>query len=118
MGDYGDASIAPLRGILQDGNTRGHFPARHLSQRKVYMHSMHKLLMQCATATVAVILATPAMPQEPAVQAGTIKTQVNLVNLFATVRDKNKSIEPTLKQEDFRISEDNQGQTISFFSRQ
>ena len=82
------------------------------------MHSMHKLLMQCATATVAVTLAIPAMPQEPAVQGGTIKTQVNLVNLFATVRDKNKRIVPTLKQEDFRISEDNQGQKIAFFSRE
>jgi len=82
------------------------------------MHSMHKLLMQCATATVAVILATPAMPQEPAVQGGTIKTQVNLVNLFATVRDRNKRIVPTLKQEDFRISEDNQDQKIAFFSRE
>jgi len=76
-----------------------------LSQRKVYMQSMHKLLMQCVTATVAVSLAIPAMTQEPVVQGGTIKSQVSLVNLFATVRDKNKRIVPNLKQEDFRISE-------------
>ncbi len=82
------------------------------------MRSMHKLLMQCVTATVAVTLALPAMPQEPAGQGGTIKSQVNLVNLFATVRDKNKRIVPTLKQEDFRISEDNQDQKIAFFSRE
>jgi VWFA-related protein len=82
------------------------------------MRSMHKFLMQCVTATAAVILALPAMPQEPAPQSGTIKSQVNLVNLFATVRDKNKRIVPTLKQEDFRISEDNQGQKIAFFSRE
>jgi VWFA-related protein len=98
--------------------TRGPFPAGHLSQRKVYMHSMHKLLMQCVATTVAAILALPAMPQEPAVQGGTIKSRVNLVNLFATVRDKNKRIVPTLKQEDFRISEDNQDQKIAFFSRE
>src|SRR5438874_10442624 len=82
------------------------------------MPSMHKLLMQCVTATVAVILAIPAMPQEPAGQAPVIKSQVSLVNLFATVRDKNKRIVPTLKQEDFRISEDNQDQKIAFFSRE
>ena len=82
------------------------------------MPSMHKLLMQCVTATVAVILAIPAMPQEPAGQAPVIKTQVGLVNLFATVRDKNKRIVPTLKQEDFRVSEDNQDQKIAFFSRE
>ncbi len=82
------------------------------------MPSMHKLLMQCVTATVAVILAIPAMPQEPAGQAPVIKSQVSLVNLFATVRDKNKRIVPTLKQEDFRVSEDNQDQKIAFFSRE
>jgi VWFA-related protein len=82
------------------------------------MQSMHKLLMQCVTATVAVSLAIPAMPQEPVVQGGTIKSQVSLVNLFATVRDKNKRIVPNLKQEDFRISEDNQDQKIAFFSRE
>ena len=82
------------------------------------MPSMHKLLMQCVTATVAVILAIPAMPQEPAGQVPVIKSQVGLVNLFATVRDKNKRIVPTLKQEDFRVSEDNQDQKIAFFSRE
>src|SRR6267378_5223147 len=97
---------------------RGLFPAGQLSQRKVYMRSMHKLLMQCATATVAVILAMPGMPQEPAAQGGTIKTQVNLVNLFATVRDKNKRLIADLKQDNFKIQEDNQEQKIAFFSKE
>jgi len=79
---------------------------------------MHKLLMQGVTATVAVTLAIPAMPQEPAGQAPVIKSQVSLVNLFATVRDKNKKIMANLKQEDFRISEDNQDQKIAFFSKE
>jgi VWFA-related protein len=82
------------------------------------MRSMHKFLMQCVTATVAVTLALPAMPQQPAGQAPVIKSQVSLVNLFATVRDKSKRIVPDLKQEDFRISEDNQEQKIAFFSRE
>jgi len=82
------------------------------------MRLTQKLLMLCVTATVAVILALPGRPQEPAAQGGTIKSQVNLVNLFATVRDKNKRIVPSLKQEDFRISEDNQDQKIAFFSRE
>ena len=82
------------------------------------MRSMHKLLMQGVTATVAVALAIPAMPQQPAGQAPVIKSQVSLVNLFATVRDKNKKIMANLKQEDFRISEDNQEQKIAFFSKE
>ncbi len=82
------------------------------------MGSMKKFVTQCAATLVACALAPPAMPQEPPVQGETIKTQVSLVNLFATVRDKNKRIVGDLKQEDFRITEDNQDQKISFFSKE
>src|SRR6266478_335020 len=82
------------------------------------MGSLKKLLTQCAAALVASALAVPAMPQEPAAQGQTIKTQVSLVNLFATVRDKNKRIMGDLKKEDFRITEDNQEQKIAFFSKE
>ncbi|HEV1995702.1 MAG TPA: VWA domain-containing protein [Candidatus Acidoferrum sp.] len=82
------------------------------------MRSMNKVVTQCAAALVVCTLALPALPQEPPAQGPVIKSQVNLVNLFATVRDKNKRIVPTLKQEDFRIAEDNQDQKIAFFSRE
>src|SRR5205809_2294861 len=82
------------------------------------MHSMHKLLMQCVTATVAVSLSIPATSQEPAAQAPVIKSQVNLVNIFATVRDKKKHIMPSLKKEDFHVFEDEQEQKIAFFSNE
>ncbi len=82
------------------------------------MRSMNKVVTQCAVALVVCTLALPALPQEPSAQTPVIKSQVNLVNLFATVRDKSKRIVPTLKQEDFRISEDSQDQKIAFFSRE
>jgi VWFA-related protein len=63
-------------------------------------------------------LAVPALAQEPASQGATIKSSVNLVNLFATVRDKNKRIVGDLKQEDFKVFEDGQGQKIAFFSKE
>src|SRR4029077_2378450 len=97
---------------------RGDFRVGHLSQRKVYMPSMNKVVTQCAAALVVCTLALPVLAQEPSAQGGVIKSRVSLVNLFATVRDKNKRIVPTLKQEDFRISEDNQDQKIAFFSRE
>jgi VWFA-related protein len=93
------------------------------------MRSVKNLLMHLAAATVAVALggatARAAFPQDAAgqaagqapEQAGTIKSQVNLVNVFATVRDKNKRIMTDLKQEDFKIEEDNQDQKIAFFSK-
>ena len=82
------------------------------------MGSIKKLVTQCAVALVACTLVTPATPQEPPAQGETIKSQVSLVNLFATVRDKNKRIVGDLKQEDFKITEDNQDQKISFFSKE
>jgi VWFA-related protein len=52
-------------------------------------------------------------------QQGGIRVQVNLVNLFATVRDKKtKQIISNLEQSDFKITEDNVEQKISFFSRE
>jgi VWFA-related protein len=60
----------------------------------------------------------PGRSQEPQAQAPVIRTQVNLVNLFVTVRDKNKRIVPDLKKEDFKIEEDGQNQEIAFFSKE
>lgn len=51
-------------------------------------------------------------PQQP------IRVQVQLVNLFATVRDKKKRIIADLNQDDFHILEDGQEQKIAFFSRE
>jgi VWFA-related protein len=82
------------------------------------MGSMKKLVTRCAATMVACGLAAPAMPQEPLAQGEAIKTQVSLVNLFATVRDKNKRIVGDLKKEDFRITEDNQEQKIAFYSKE
>jgi VWFA-related protein len=47
---------------------------------------------------------------------GQIRVQVNLVNLFATVRDKHKAIVTGLKQDDFKVYEDGQSQEITNFS--
>jgi VWFA-related protein len=48
--------------------------------------------------------------------AGQIRVQVNLVNLFVTVRDKHKAIVTGLKQDDFQVYEDGQPQEITYFS--
>jgi VWFA-related protein len=82
------------------------------------MRSIKKVVTQCTTLLVVWALAAPALPQEPAAQGPVIKSQVNLVNIFATVRDKNKRIVGDLKQEDFKITEDNQDQKIAFFSKE
>src|ERR1700676_559885 len=47
---------------------------------------------------------------------GQIRVQLNLVNLFATVRDKHKAIVTGLKQDDFQVFEDGHEQEITNFS--
>jgi len=71
----------------------------------------------------ALALAVPALPQatnqgQAPTQGPVIKTEVNLVNLFVTVRDKNKRIVTDLKQEDFKVAEDGRDEKISFFSKE
>jgi VWFA-related protein len=51
-------------------------------------------------------------------QEGKITTDVNVVNVFATVRDKKGAIVKDLKQEDFTIEEDGKPQAIKYFSRE
>jgi len=84
------------------------------------MRSSTKIVTYCTAALVVCTLATPAGSQQPAQQSAqetpTIKTEVNLVNIFATVRDKKKQIITNLKQGDFHIFENDQEQKIAFFA--
>src|SRR5271169_4357070 len=86
------------------------------------MRSVKKLLVTSVTAVLmvglSVALAVPSLPQDPQSQGPVIRSQVNLVNVFATVRDKNKRIVTDLKQSDFKIQEDGQDQQIAFFSKE
>jgi VWFA-related protein len=47
---------------------------------------------------------------------GQIRVQVNIVNLFVTVRDKHKAIVTGLTKDDFQVSEDGQPQEVTYFS--
>src|SRR6202521_1807697 len=82
------------------------------------MGSLSKLVRVWLAVSSAAMLALPAVPQEATGQGPVIKSQVNLVNVFATVRDKNKRIVGDLKQENFKIVEDGQDQKIAFFSKE
>ncbi len=70
----------------------------------------------------AISIATPAVPQGQGQGQGqnppVIKAEVNLVNLFATVRDKNKRVVTDLQKEDFKIHEDGHDEQLAFFSRE
>jgi VWFA-related protein len=86
------------------------------------MRSVKNLLAASFTGVLAILMAAvvavPALPQDPQAQGPVIRSQVNLVNLFVTVRDKNKRIATDLKKEDFKLQEDGQDQQIAFFSKE
>jgi VWFA-related protein len=57
--------------------------------------------------------------QQQTPQSGqTLKSQVSVVNVFATVRDKHHAIISDLTEKDFKILEDGQEQKVAFFSRE
>lgn len=93
------------------------------------MGMARRILGQVMALSAAVGLAIPAMPQSSGQSQGqskgqsqdqgaVIKSQVTLVNLFATVRDKSHRVVTDLKKEDFRVAEDGHDEQIAFFSKE
>ncbi len=60
---------------------------------------------------------TPAK-QVPGQQVPTFHSDVNVVNVLATVRDKHRKIVNSLTKDDFILEEDGKPQTIRYFSRE
>jgi VWFA-related protein len=94
-------------------------PYRSKGDYTMRMNLLGGILLVSALAAVPCLQPWVAGAPQAGQQPGpTIRVGVNLVNLFATVRDKKtKRIVPDLEQKDFKITEDNAPQTISFFSR-
>src|SRR5579862_3874638 len=87
-------------------------PARHLtrhcSRGRLYnADSSHRFLSVRRYSCGGLAFAAPP---------GQIRVEVNLVNLFATVRDKHKGIVTGLTKDDFQVYEDGQLQEITNFS--
>jgi VWFA-related protein len=86
------------------------------------MRSTKFIVAGSAAALVAMSLALPALPQQQDSQQSNpgqvIKREVRLVNLFASVRDKQKHMITNLKQDNFRVFENDQEQKIAFFSNE
>ena len=82
------------------------------------MRIWNRLAVQALACSAALTLATPAVPQGQTQNPPTIKAEVSLVNLFATVRDKNKRVVTDLKQDNFKVFEDGHEEKIAFFSKE
>ena len=76
------------------------------------------MAVQALACAAALAVAAPALPQGQGQNPPAIKAEVNLVNLFATERDKNKRVITDLKKEDFKVFEDGHEEQIAFFSKE
>jgi VWFA-related protein len=86
---------------------------------KKKMGMVKRSLMTVLAWSASLALAVPVTPQgQGEGQGPVIKSEVTLVNLFATVRDKNHRVVTDLKQDDFKVSEDGKDEKIAFFSKE
>lgn len=66
-----------------------------------------------------VFVALRASAQEPQQPTGpTLKVTTEVVNVYAVVEDKHHRLIPDLNKDDFELTEDNQPQQITYFSRE
>ena len=69
-------------------------------------------------AIVAALLANPLPAQEPETSEPTIRVDVSVVNILATVRDRDGGLVASLDKSDFDVREDGKRQEILYFSRE
>ena len=72
------------------------------------------LTRQAFACALVFALALPSIGQ----QTPTFSSNVKVVNVLASVRDKNGKVVADMSKEDFRLEEDGRPQTIKYFSRQ
>lgn len=77
---------------------------------------MRTLLFLALGATLAA--QTPRNQQPPADELPTLKVDVDVVNVLASVRDKHGALINNLEKKDFTVLEDGKAQTIKYFTRE
>jgi VWFA-related protein len=84
--------------------------------RHPYCTGMRKFILFALTVALC---AQQQQQQKPVDDApATIKVDVNVVNILASVRDKKGTLMPHLEKQDFNILEDGKPQTIKYFTRE
>jgi VWFA-related protein len=72
----------------------------------------------CLTLIGALAALTAQQQKQPEEDLPSIKVDVDVVNVLASVRDKHGTLVPNLEKNDFTILEDGKPQTIKYFTRE
>jgi VWFA-related protein len=84
--------------------------------RHPYCTGMRKLILFALTAALCAQQQQSQKPIDDSIPS--IKVDVNVVNVLASVRDKKGTLMPHLEKQDFTILEDGKPQTIKYFTRE
>ena len=79
------------------------------------------LIFACALSGISLAAQENSTAQDNTAQdkpTATFSSSVKVVNVFATVRDKKGNIVKNLSKDDFKLLQDNQPQTIRYFTRE
>jgi VWFA-related protein len=68
--------------------------------------------------SAALLAQTPQQSKPPEDAPATIKVDVDIVNVLASVRDKKGTLIPSLEKSDFTVFEDGKQQSIKYFTRE
>ena len=69
---------------------------------------------RCLALLMVLLLSAPMLPSQ---QTPTFSSDVKVVNVLATVRDKHGQIVNNLTKDDFKLEQDGQPQTIQYFAK-
>jgi len=92
-----------------------------MSVRKLYPRVSRTVFSRLALVGCAVVVAAQAVGQEqnpPPSSTPTLKVSINVVNVYAVVRDKKRHLIPNLNKDDFALEEEKEPQTVLYFSRE
>jgi len=103
----------------------------HRSSGAAFAGRIHAASWWLLVAALALVVFAPGSPailgrQQPAPGAQqelpppgqSLKVSIEVVNVYAVVKEKNGHLVPDLNRDDFEITEDNVPQTIKYFSKQ
>jgi VWFA-related protein len=85
------------------------------------MSASLRTLLRLTTVSIALILMSPslfAQQETPPTPTPTFSSNVKVVTVLATVRDKKGNIVNNLTKDDFKLVQDGQAQTIRYFTRE
>jgi len=79
--------------------------------------SLERLLIHTALTVLVTVTSVASYGQQDDQAVTTIKKDVNVVNVLASVRDKQGKIVSTLNKDDFKLEVDGKPEAIKYFSR-